>query len=84
MVACRRYTLLPLDGCLYALQATMRHQTRSLLHRCLQRHGIGRLLDVERDKPAKKKFKSYPIGYLHIDIAEVRTEQGQVAHVRCH
>ncbi|MBB3647430.1 hypothetical protein FHX14_003645 [Rhizobium sp. BK619] len=30
---------------------------------CLQRHGIGRLLDVDGDRPAKKKFKSYPIGY---------------------
>ena len=52
--------------------------TRSSLHRCLQRHGIGRLPDVEGDKPAKKKFKSYPIGYFHIDIAEVRTEQGKL------
>jgi hypothetical protein len=35
--------LLPLDDCLYALQATIPHLTRSSLHRCLQRHGIGRL-----------------------------------------
>jgi transposase InsO family protein len=48
------------------------------LHRYLQRHGIGRLPDVEGDKPAKKKFKTYPIGYFHIDIAEVRTEQGKL------
>jgi transposase InsO family protein len=48
------------------------------LHRCLQRHGIGRLPDVEGDRPTKKKFKSYPIGYFHIDIAEVRTEQGKL------
>ncbi|MET3662824.1 transposase-like protein [Aquamicrobium ahrensii] len=48
------------------------------MHRCLQRHGIGRLPDVEGDRPAKKKFKSYPIGYFHIDIAEVGTEQGKL------
>ncbi|BCG76071.1 hypothetical protein MesoLj113a_72290 [Mesorhizobium sp. 113-1-2] len=78
IVAFRRYTLLPLDDCLYALQATIPHLTRSSLHRCLQRHGIGRLPDVEGDKPAKRKFKSYPIGYFHIDIAEVRTEQGKL------
>ena len=30
------------------------------------------------DKPAKKKFKPYPIGYFHIDIAEVRTEEGKL------
>ncbi len=39
IVAFRRYTLLPLDDCLYALQATIPHLTRSSLHRCLQRHG---------------------------------------------
>jgi len=26
----------------------------------------------------KKKFKAYPIGYFHIDIAEVRTEDGKL------
>ena len=43
IVAFRRHTLLPLDDCLYALQATIPHLTRSSLHRCLQRHGISRL-----------------------------------------
>ena len=78
IVAFRRHTLLPLDDCLYALQPTIPNLTRSSLHRCLQRHGISRLPDVEGDKPAKTKFKSYPIGYLHIDIAEVQTAQGKL------
>ncbi len=78
VVAFRRHTLLPLDDCLYALQPTLPHLTRSSLHRCLQRHGISQLPNVAGDKPAKKKFKSYPIGYFHIDIAEVRTEQGKM------
>ena len=78
VVAFRRHTLLPLDDCLYALQATIPHLTRSSLHRCLQRHGIGRLPEVDGDKPDRRKFKSYPIGYFHIDIAEVRTEQGKL------
>ncbi len=78
IVAFRRYTLLPLDDRLYALQPTIPQLTRSSLHRCLQRHGIGRLPDVEGDRPAKKRFKSYPIGFFHIDIAEVRTEQGKL------
>ena len=38
IVAFRRHTLLPLDDCLYALQATIPNLTRSSLHRCLQRH----------------------------------------------
>src|SRR3954463_4358770 len=78
IIAFRRHTLLPLDDCLYALQPTIPHLTRSSLHRCLQRHGISRLPEVEGDKPAKKRFKPYPIGYFHIDIAEVRTEQGKL------
>lgn len=82
VVAFRKHTLLPLDDCLYALQATIPHLTRSSLHRCLQRHGISRLPEVgdkkPDKKPDKKKFKTYPIGYVHIDIAEVRTEDGKL------
>ena len=78
IVAFRRHALLPLDDCLYALQPTIPHLTRSSLHRCLQRHGISRLPEVEGDKPGKKKFKRYPIGYFHIDIAEVRTAEGKL------
>ena len=78
IVAFRRHTLLPLDDCLYALQATVPHLTRSSLHRCLQRHGISRLPDVDGDKPAKRKFKAYAIGYFHVDIAEVRTAEGKL------
>jgi transposase InsO family protein len=78
VVAFRKHTLLPLDDCLYALQATIPQLTRSSLHRCLQRHGIAQLPKVEGDKPAKKRFKSYPIGYFHIDIAEVQTAEGKL------
>jgi transposase InsO family protein len=78
VVAFRRHTLLPLDDCLYALQSTIPHLTRSSLHRCLQRHGISKLPDVEDSKVRKRKFKTYPIGYFHVDIAEVRTEEGRL------
>src|ERR1700722_15370408 len=73
-----RHTLLPPDYCRYALQPTLPHLTRSSLHRCLQRHGISRLPQVEGSKPSKKKFKAYPIGYFHIDIAEVQTAEGKL------
>ena len=78
VVAFRRHTLLPLDDCLHALQPSIPHLTRSSLRRCLQRHGISRLPDVEGDKQPKKKFKRYPIGYFHIDIAEVQTAEGKL------
>jgi transposase InsO family protein len=78
VVAFRRHTLLPLDDCLYALQPTIPRLTRSALHRCLQRHGISRLPDMDGDKPKRQKFKRYPIGYFHIDIAEVQTAEGKL------
>ena len=78
VVAFRRHTLLPLDDCLYALQPTIPHLTRSALHRCLQRHGISRLPEVDGDRPGEKRFASYPIGYFHIDIAEVSTGEGKL------
>ena len=77
IVAFRKHTLLPLDDCLYALQATVPHLTRSSLHRLFQRHEISRLPRLEGEKP-KKAFKAYPIGYVHIDIAEVHTEEGRL------
>jgi hypothetical protein len=33
---------------------------------------------VEDGKAVKRKFKTYPIGYFHIDIAEVRTAMGRL------
>jgi hypothetical protein len=78
IVTCRRHTLLPLDDCLYAWQSTMPHLTRSALHRCLMRHGISRLPAIEGDQPQKQPFKPDPIGSFHIDMAEVRTEEGKL------
>jgi hypothetical protein len=78
IVAFRRHTLLPLDDCLYALQPSLPHLTRSALHRCLQRHGISRLPDVGGDKPTRQRFNRYPIGFFHIDIAEVQTTEGKL------
>ena len=78
VVAFRRHSLLPLDDCLYALQPTIAHLTRSSLHRCLQRHGVSRLPQMEGDKEPRRTFKTYPIGFFHVDIAEVQTAQGKL------
>ena len=75
-VAFRRHTLLPLDDCLYALQPTIPPLSRSALHRCYQRHGISRVPDLKGATPTKRKFRTYPIGSCHVDMAEVRTEEG--------
>ena len=85
IVAFRKHTLLPLDDCLYALQATIPHLTRSSLASLspAPRH-FSRLPEFDGDKAGRKTFKAYPIGYFHIDIAEVRTEQGKLLPVRRH
>lgn len=57
VVLFRRHTLLTVDDCLYALQPSIPHLTRSTLHRCLQLHGISRLPDIEGDKPERQRFK---------------------------
>lgn len=59
--AFRPHTLLPLNACLNALQPTVPHLTRSSLHRCVQRHGIGRLLILKGRREAA--FKTYSIDY---------------------
>jgi transposase InsO family protein len=78
VMAFRQHTLLALDDCLYALQATIPQLTRSSLHRCFVRHGINRLSDPGERDPGRKKFKAYPIGYFHIDLTEVRTAEGKL------
>jgi hypothetical protein len=36
------------------------------------------LTEIAGNKAEKQPFKHYPIGYLHLAIAEVRTEQGKL------
>ena len=71
VVALRRHTLLPLDDCLYALQPSIPHLTRSSLHRCLQRHGISRLPDMDGDKPKRQKVNELaPILTGHLGLTK--------------
>jgi hypothetical protein len=57
IVAFRRHTLLPLDDCLYPLQAPIPRLTRSSLYRCLERHDISRLPEKEKQQASRKKFE---------------------------
>ncbi|MBZ5876241.1 hypothetical protein [Chromohalobacter israelensis] len=73
----RQKPLLPLDDCLHALQREIPSLTRSSLHRLYQRHSISQLPKVDDQKREKQHFKHYPIGYLHIDISDIRTGEGK-------
>jgi len=83
VVAFRRHTLLPLDDCLYALQATIPHLTRSSLHRCLQRHGISPVAGTSKaTSPPRKSSRLIRSAFFHIDIAEVRNRGRKALPVR--
>ena len=77
VVAFRQKTLLPLDDVLGCLRDTIPNLSRSALHRCLQRHGISRL-PIEETKDQRKRFKTYEIGYVHIDSCELRHADGKL------
>ena len=72
----RRVTKFSLDDVFISLMDEIPKMTRSNLHRCLQRHGLSRL-PKDVTKKEKKSFKEYHIGYVHIDISEVHSEQGK-------
>lgn len=76
IVRFRERTLLPLDDCLYALQARIPHLSRSSLHRCLQRHGISRLAETGKTGDWADEREAPPIGCIHIDRSEVRSTEG--------
>ena len=77
VVEFRRRTLLPLDDVLGCLKDTIPNLSRSALHRCLQRHGISQL-PKEETTGKRSRFKSYEIGYIHIDSCELRHADGKL------
>jgi hypothetical protein len=77
VVAFRQKTLLPLDDVLGCLRDAIPHLSRSALHRCLQRHGVSRL-PIEETREQRKRFKTYEIGYVHIDSCEMRHADGKL------
>jgi transposase InsO family protein len=74
VVALRRLLLLPLDDLLVITREFINeHASRSGLDRCLRRHGVSNLRDLQAQSngdqavPAKS-FKDYQPGFLHVDI----------------
>ena len=50
--------------------------SRSALHRCFQRHGISRLPQDEEQASKRSRFAETRIGYVHIDVCELRWAGG--------
>ena len=78
IVEFRQRTLLPLDDVLGCLKDTIPKLTRSSLHRCLERHGISRLPGSEDNASKRGRFADTTIGYVHIDICELRLAEGKI------
>ena len=72
----RRHLRLALDDLFIVFKPRIPALTRSNLHRCLQHHGLSRLPKDEASS-STKPFKQYNIGYMHIDITELRCETGK-------
>ena len=71
VVHLRRSLLLPLDDLLAVTREFLCPTvSRSGLDRCLRRHGAGNLKQLlpATEKVARKPFKAYLPGYLHVDI----------------
>ena len=78
IVEFRRRTLLPLDDVLGCLRDSIPRLSRSALHRCLERHGISRLPVNGETLSKRGRFAETAIGYVHIDICELRLAEGKV------
>jgi transposase InsO family protein len=78
VVEFRRRTLLPLDDVLGCLREAIPTLSRSALHRCLQRHGVSRLPRDNERASKRERFAETTIGYVHIDVRELRLAQGKL------
>src|ERR671913_482207 len=78
VVAFRRCTLLPLEDVLGCLRESIPKLSRSPLHRCLVRHGLSRLPKDDEKASKRKRFAETRIGYVHVDVCELRLAQGKL------
>jgi len=70
-VALRKTLLISLDDLLAVVREFLNpNVSRSGLDRCLRRHGVGNLrnLQVKQARPKHSAFKAYEPGYIHIDV----------------
>jgi transposase-like protein len=70
-VALRQTLLVSLDDLLAVVREFLNpNASRSGLDRCLRRHGVGNLRDLQARaaRPKHSAFKAYEPGYIHIDV----------------
>jgi hypothetical protein len=70
-VVLRKTLLVSIDDLLAVVREFLKPDvSRSGLDRCLRRHGVGNLRDLQAKdpRPKHKAFKAYEPGYLHVDV----------------
>ena len=70
-MALRKTLLVSLDDLLAVLREVLNpHVSRSGLDRCLRRHSVGNLRDlqVRAARPKHSGFKAHEPGYIHVDV----------------
>ena len=70
-VVLRKTLLVSIDDLLAVVREFLNPEvSRSGLDRCLHRHGVGNLRDLQAKdpRPKHKAFKAYEPGYLHVDV----------------
>ena len=67
-----------MDDVLGCLRETIPRLSRSALHRRLVRHGISRLPRDQERASKRGRFAETRIGYVHIDVCELRLAQGRL------
>ena len=70
-MALRKTLLVSLDDLLAVVREFLNPDvSRSGLDRCLRRHGVGNLRDLQAKvaRPKHSGFKAYEPGYIHIDV----------------
>ena len=70
-MALRKTLLVSLDDLLAVVREFLNpNASRSGLDRCLRRHGVGNLRDLQAKeaRPKHSAFKAYEPGYIHIDV----------------
>jgi transposase InsO family protein len=84
--AVREATRFPLDDLTFAIQHFLPHLNRYSIYRILKAEGLHRLADLppfypdERPRKGQGQFKSYDLGFVHIDIKhlpKLRTRDGE-------
>ena len=71
VVLLRKTLLVSLDDLLAVVREFLNPEvSRAGLDRCLRRHGVGNLRDLQAQspRPQHKPFKAYAPGYLHVDV----------------